>query len=1262
MRRVPPHRIPGLTAARVAIALLSLGLLSHRAAAQSQTDTVRGRITDDSAHAIDSAIVIITRGPDRLVREDTTDATGRYSLDFTPGTGDYLVYVSATGYAPARRRVQRAGTEHDLVANFTLRHDLARLATVNVRAAKPVRATNDINPFSPETGASEKWADGVNGEVPPSLAGNLDAVAGTMSNVTMNGGAPSILGSGPESNLTTLNGMGMAAGSIPRAANTQTRVTGATFDPTRGGFTGANIDVQLRPGDRFYQQRHGFLTLAPAGLQFTDAVGRSTGAQTGSIRGSFGADGELIRDALTYNVAVDLAHSVSRPSTLLDAGSGVLLRAGIAPDSVARLASVAGPLGLPLAGFGAPSSQQHDAFSWLGRIDDTRDTLATRALTSYATYTHDGGIGFAPLKAPSSAGQNRQGTLGAQLTIGNYVGTGRRTLVETRLAASEIRTHATPYASFPGANVLILSPTLLDGEGTSATSIALGGGAFARDDSRWTLEGSNQTTWNTNGRRNHFKGQIWARVDGLRQSGISNPFGSYSFNSLADLAAGNASSYSRTLSEPERSGTVWNAAAALAHEWHPSRAFGLIYGARLEADGFASAPARDPTLESALDVRTDVAPSRLHLSPRAGFSYTYSKSKSNGNGMSASPIGSFYRNTTGAFHGGIGEFRDLLRPDMLAAASAATGLPNGTSRIACVGAAVPSPDWSMFESDPRSIPTQCIGGSGLLVDYAPAVSLISPSYDVPRSWRASLDWSSNFGSWLVKVAGLGSYDLSQPSSVNVNFTGAPQFSLAGEGGRPVYVSTGAIDASSGTVSPTQSRRSSAFGPVMMRTSDLRGYGGQLTGTISPDVFRMRFRPGVSIYTSLSYTLQASRREYRGFDGAAFGDPRRTEWSPSNLDARHVAVYSLGLFTPKTGAITLFARAQSGLPFTPIVQGDVNGDGIGGDRAFIPNPATESDTALAGQLRSLLSSGSSSARTCLAANLGHVAPRNGCRGPWTALLNLQWQPPLPRRWMGRVTSNVYFENVLGGVDQLLHGSNLRGWGSQPVVDPVLLVPHGFDPVTRRFTYTVNPRFADTRAANTLVRNPFRISIDFSVNLSVDYPLQELRRAVEPVRGPSGWHRRSADSLAAFYISRTSDIYKLLLQNSDSLFLTRPQIAILQHDDSVFSARVRAVYVPLGQFLAAHNGRDPGRAELDSVKRSQKTYWKIFWQQPEIADSAVTPTQRELMPTLKGMLSIPLPDREHSQWNFGHPVTFSDRPRVPAAEPAKGSKTSVQTKTP
>lgn len=1219
----------------IAVFVTPLGLAEGQ---QGAPDVIRGRVTNDSSRGL-VATVMITRGPDRLTQQGKSDSSGYYSVRFEQGTGDYLVYVSAPGYKAARRRVQRQDAERELVANFSLARDLALLDAIKVTAEKPVRATNPIRPTNLDPGSSEKWTDGVSGQIPPTVAGDLNAIAGTMSNVTMGAAGPSILGSGAESNLNTLNGMALAGGSIPRAARTETRVTGATFDPTRGGFAGANIDVRLGPGDRFYQRRNGFVTLDPPALQFTDATGRALGARSGGFRASAGADGELIRTALTYNVALDVARSASDPATLVRADADALLRAGVDPDSVARLIAVATPLGIPLAGQGVPQNRVHDAVSWLSRLDDTRDTLATRALTTVASVSRDGALGFGPLAAPASSGERQERTIGAQLTLGSYVGEGRRILTETRLAASGVHTQITPYQALPGASVLVRSATT--DASSDITGLTLGGGtSLPTDDRRWTAEGANETIWNAGGRRHRFKALVWARADGLRQEGVANSLGSFAFNSIEDLAAGRPASFTRTLTQPARTGSVWNAATALAHLYAPSRFFSVLYGARIEADGFIGAPARNAALEEALGVRTGAAPSRVHVSPRAGFSYTYNRDKDNGSGTNQNPVGRYYRTTVGVIRGGIGEFRDLLRPDLLASASAGTGLPGGTSVLSCVGTAVPAVDWTSFASDPSSIPTQCLDGSGPLAERVPSVTLIDPSYDVPHSWRASLDWNTNVGSWLVRLAGLGSYDLAQPGWIDANFAGTPQFTLGGEGNRPVYVATDAIDAASGAVSATESRRSSQFGRVITRVSDLRGYGGQLTFGLSPDVFK--FRSQRSMFVSLNYTLQATRREFRGFDGAGFGDPREREWAPGANDARHVVVLTGGLNAPHLGTLTMFARMQSGLPFTPIVQGDVNGDGRVGDRAFIPDADAESDPVLAGQLRSLLADGSSSARNCLVAYRGVVAARNGCRGPWTQSLNIQWRPPMPARWGGRVQPNIYFQNVLAGVDQLVHGSaSMRGWGSDATPDPVLLVPRGFDVAGSRFLYDVNPRFAETRPGRTVSLNPFRLVIDFALNLSTDFDIQQLRRAVEPVRGPAGWQRRTADSLAAFYLARTSSVHKLLLEQSDSLFLSQSQVQALQRADSAFSARVRGIYIPLGQFLAQGQG-GAGKAQLDSVQTTQKAYWRIFWEQAAIADAIVTPSQRELLPMFKSMVAVPSSEWENSQWQFGHPVTFDEKP--------------------
>lgn len=1224
-------------------AVLLIALSVRESGAQSGADVVRGRVIDDSGRAVSGATVIITRGPDRLIQQTVTDSDGKYSSRFDPGTGDYLVNVSFVGFRTARRRVQREGSERELVADFTMARDLATLAQVNVTANRPVRASAPVSPTTLEAGANEQWSNGVNGRVTPGAAGDLSALAGTIPGVTVTGSGPSILGAPSSSNLTTLNGMALPGGTLPRAARTETRVTGATFDATRGGFAGANIDVRLGPGDRNFQQRNGFLTFDAPQLQMTDAVGRSLGLVNGGFRASVGADGEAIRRVLTYNVALDVAHNANSPSTLLGGDSEAWRRAGVAPDSVARLVQLAATAGIPLGGNGIPVSRRRDGLTWLGRFDDVRDSLRTLTLTTYAGVNTEGALGFGPLASPGAGGKSTERTIGAQFIHSAFVGPGYYVLMQNRLAVSRVRLDTDAYQLLPGATVLVRSES--DAATSDVAALSLGGNSrLDANDSRWTAEGANEMVWMAHGSKHRFKSQLWGRADGLRQEGQPNRLGQYTFNSLADFAANRPASYSRIIDQPIRSATSYNGALALAHQWNKSRWFNMIYGARLEANAFGDAPPTNPALESALGVRTGLAPSRIHVSPRVGFSYTYSRSKENGSGTNMNQLGRFYRTTMGYIRGGIGEFRDLYRPTMLTDAVAGAGIAGSTLSLTCVGAAVPIPDWDNLGANPSALPTSCADGTTALGERAPSVTLVDHSFDAPRSWRGTLSWGSSFGRWMAKVDALGSYDLAQPSTLDANFRGGSAFTLAGEGNRPVFVSPAAIDAATGSVSAKEARRSSEFGRVALRTSDLRGYGGQITTTLQPDVFRNRSR--ITFFTSASYTLQRMLQQFRGADGANFGDPRVAEWVTGSNDARHAVVFQGGVYIPKVGSITAFSRFQSGLPFTPLVQGDIDGDGRASDRAFVPG-ANGTDATLNAGMRALLDAAPANVRECLTEQAGRVASRNSCRGPWTQQLNIQWTPRIPIKVQGRnIVTNVVFDNPLGGIDQLVNGADgLKGWGTRAAPDPVLLVPRGFDKSANAFRYDVNPRFGDTRAFRTLSRQPFRVTLDFSVNFSTPYDVQQLRRALEPVKVKTGWERRSADSITAYYMRNTSSIHKMLLAESDSLFLTKEQINRLLVADSVFGVEVRKIFAPLGQFLATQPGGVPGKVALDSANASDKLYWKVFWSQVDTIAPIVTPLQKELMPMLPRMIATTPEDRKNSQWQFGYPVTVVHaRPRV------------------
>ena len=287
---------------------------------------------------------------------------------------------------------------------------------------------------------------------------------------------------------------------------------------------------------------------------------------------------------------------------------------------------------------------------------------------------------------------------------------------------------------------------------------------------------------------------------------------------------------------------------------------------------------------------------------------------------------------------------------------------------------------------------------------------------------------------------------------------------------------------------------------------------------------------------------------------------------------------------KLGVVTLFARAQSGLPFTPVVQGDVNGDGRGFDRAFIPNPAREADPAVAASIRTLLDAGSP---TCEALRRSVPRARRGPqRMPWAVDAVAQRAvAPTDARSLGRARHavGVPAEHPRGGRSARARQQRCAAGDLAATPDPVLFVPRGFDASAQRFRYDVNPRFADTRPNRTLLREPFRIVIDFSLQLSTDYDAPAApprRRAGEDERGLAAAARPTRSRRSTCRTTRRACTRRLLAER-DSLLLTQgagrraPARGLRVLRARAWSVR-RARRVPRHAATAR-----AGKAELDSA---------------------------------------------------------------------------------
>ena len=170
-------------------------------------------------------------------------------------------------------------------------------------------------------------------------------MAATLPGVTLipdaNGGASgfSVLGLGADQNNITLNGLNFGGTDLPRDATTQTRVTTSSFDPSRGGFSGAQISLRTNSGTN-YQTRSLHQTVDAPSLQYTDPIGRQLGQRFTNLQLSGGAAGPFSYDKAFYSFSWQVGRRSSTLQDLLNTDPLALERVGVSADSVQRLLSM----------------------------------------------------------------------------------------------------------------------------------------------------------------------------------------------------------------------------------------------------------------------------------------------------------------------------------------------------------------------------------------------------------------------------------------------------------------------------------------------------------------------------------------------------------------------------------------------------------------------------------------------------------------------------------------------------------------------------------------------------------------------------------------------------------------------------------------------------------------------------------------------------------------------------------------------------------
>jgi hypothetical protein len=1131
-------------------------LVAPVAAARAQdADIIRGRVVGPDKAPVANVTVTATSLANETSRTAKTNADGRFSIIFNGGGGDYLMSYTGIGFQPTRFEVRREVDEDILVADATLSRSAVTLDAVRVNASRgrPDRDGNQL-----DVGGREQTVN--TGALPIDALGDLSAMAATLPGVTLIPGADgaasgfSVLGLGADQNNITLNGLNFSGTDLPRDATTQTRVATSSFDPSRGGFSGAQISLRTNSGSN-YRTRSLHQTVDAPSLQYTDAVGRALGQQFTNLQLSGNASGPIKLDKAFYSFSWQVGRRASNLQDLLNTDPLALQRVGVSSDSVARLLNLLNGLQIPVSSSAIPGQRLTQNGSFLSSFDFAPSGGHTYSITASGRWNGQDGTNLSTTAVPLHGGETRSysGTLQAKHSayfFDNF-------LDQTSASIQSSITSGDPYIELPSATVRVASD-FADGS-AGVSSLQFGGSTALPRNSRTTsAEVQNELSWISVDNKHRFKFGQDLRYNRYSQDNTTNRFGTYLYNSLADFENGVPASFSRRLQVNRRLGDDLGASAWLGDAYRPTRRLQITYGLRVDAAHFQGNPQFNPVVDSIFGERNDAVPRGVYVSPRLGFSWTYGTNPQIGGFAGAQ------RGSRGQISGGIGQFQNLPSSQLIAAAVDQTGLPSAAQQLSCIGTAVPVPNWVDYLASTGSIPTTCADNTTTYTSTVPNVSLFAPDYTPQRSWRANLNWNAPVLNNRFRLSSGATYslNLNQQSQVDLNFSRAPRFTLPAEG-RPVYVNPASIVPTTGAIVSRDARITQSFAQVADYLSDLQSRSTQLSFGISPIAFNSSFQWNVN------YVWQKVTAQSRGFSGGTTsGDPYGIQWSRGDRDARHQITYNLGYTFHQAVSVTAFGRFQSGNPFTPMVSGDVNGDGYNNDRAFVFDPAHTADPALAASMKSLLTDAPSSVRDCLRRQLGALAGDNSCEGPWSTSLSLRVAlVSQALKLPDRATISLGIANALTGIDALVHGSNnLHGGGAPSFTDPTLLYVRGFDATSQSYKYDVNPRFGANRQASALNLAPMQLTLDVRLDVGPERERQDLFLRLRSGRGGRG-NKLNEQQLKQQYVRSYPNPFEQMLRQADSLQLSddvADSIAILNKN---YGKVIDSIWTPVAKYLAA-----------------------------------------------------------------------------------------------
>ncbi|WP_236648825.1 carboxypeptidase-like regulatory domain-containing protein [Spirosoma sp. 209] len=1000
-----------------------------------------------------------------------SNVDGRFIIRQTPLGGPYTLTVSYVGFANQSRTGYRINQGDQLTVNFDLTENASELQEIRVteNALK-----NRVDRLGATTAIT---ADNI-AKLPVNNRSftNLLALSPLSNGGSVGGQLPSstnylIDGASARNNLTS-GALGSGPYSLSLEAIREFEISTNDYDVTKGRQGGGSVSVVTKSGTN---------TVTGTAFTYYNADGLSSPRDIrGNVRTvdfsrfqyGFSLGGPIIKDKLHYFVALD-RQTESAPFYIADIRTDAdAIALGI---SKAVLDSV---ITIGREKYGLSNTQQVGEFN--------RQTVANTLFTRLDWQINPKNVltirnNFSNWNNPNS--NNDNSAINLFEVYGSFKSLENSTLVSLRSTLkptliNELKVqyqHATrnyeansllPSANIPRAIVTVRS--LLPNNRTATTSVQLGGQRFTPERNMENqIQLANTLYWNK-GRYNFAFGTDNTLT--YLDTYISNEQnGRFIFNSLSEFNNLNPSRYARevpTNGIPSVQQYVLNASLFGQVQFNPHPDVAVQAGLRWDMTSYLTRGDYNPVVERELGLRTDANPTDWNnIQPR--FQLTWNPGNKNrdilrigGGAFSAYVINYAQVNNiqnTGTKVAAI----DVTRP-------ANPSLPNP----------VPRPDFVSYRRDPSTAPGVPAGAS-----VVSTINLNDPNFQVPTIYKANISYSRFLGDNVRLGANLlYTRTVNNYVYIDQNLVDQPAFTLSNEANRAVFVPASSIAPNSGQTNNVLGRKTQAVGRTLMLTN---GAKLQTLSLVLDGEIRLP-RDG-SLAFSYTWNDARDNTSYNGnvANTSTFrpvkSDPRSLdEINYSDNQFRHKLV-AYGS-TPSVAGLVLSVRftGLGGTRYSLLVDGDINGDFVGGpgndnDLAFVFNPnSPEVAQAVRTSMQRVLDNPDNRAADYIRSSLGTIANRNGGENPFSGTFDVRLSKVFKTFRTQKLELSVDVFNFANFLGQTLDGvttkgteaTSARNWGGNfNLSNQTLLVPTGFNPATRQYTYRVNENVGTTQKNGT-----------------------------------------------------------------------------------------------------------------------------------------------------------------------------------------------------